>query len=184
MTRSGRRRGRSPRNSREQREAVENHRPRDNRNNGLSGREKGHRGFHESQPTLSIEQSVSDRGRTPVATAPSNNEAEPNNSQARHDLNDGPTSPDGTAKYVHYLAFRKWAKNLNRSASHASNAHADKAGQAAPVVQVDEATLIEERRKKREAIKAKHRGQATPMQLQVLALDNQSAPSTPNAAVL
>ncbi|KAL8987223.1 MAG: hypothetical protein Q9177_003550 [Variospora cf. flavescens] len=40
---------------------------------------------------------------------------------------------------------------------------------------VDEATLIEERRKRREAIKAKHRGQATPLLVQALALENTSA---------
>lgn len=34
----------------------------------------------------------------------------------------------------------------------------------------DEATLIEERRKKREAIKAKYRGQATPLLAQALVL--------------
>lgn len=47
---------------------------------------------------------------------------------------------------------------------------------------VDEAALIEERRKKREAIKAKYRGQATPLLVQSLQLDNDSvsdSPSTP-----
>ncbi|KAL8898262.1 MAG: hypothetical protein Q9207_006795 [Kuettlingeria erythrocarpa] len=44
---------------------------------------------------------------------------------------------------------------------------------------VDEATLIEERRKRREAIKAKHRGQATPLLVQALALDRKSAPNSP-----
>ncbi|KAL9009087.1 MAG: hypothetical protein Q9173_005851 [Seirophora scorigena] len=44
---------------------------------------------------------------------------------------------------------------------------------------VDEATLIEERRKRREAIKAKHRGQATPLFVQALALDHTSAPISP-----
>lgn len=41
---------------------------------------------------------------------------------------------------------------------------------------VDEASLIEERRKKREAIKAKYRGQATPLLVSALGLD-----STPNS---
>ncbi|KAL8956054.1 MAG: hypothetical protein Q9193_006305 [Seirophora villosa] len=44
---------------------------------------------------------------------------------------------------------------------------------------IDEATLIEERRKRREAIKAKHRGQATPLLVQALALDHTSAPISP-----
>lgn len=43
---------------------------------------------------------------------------------------------------------------------------------------VDEAILIEERRKRREAIKAKHRGQATPMLVQALVLGNDSATPT------
>lgn len=44
---------------------------------------------------------------------------------------------------------------------------------------VDEATLIEERRKRREAIKAKHRGQATPVLVQALALENKPDFNTP-----
>ncbi|KAL8719099.1 MAG: hypothetical protein Q9225_003858 [Loekoesia sp. 1 TL-2023] len=47
---------------------------------------------------------------------------------------------------------------------------------------MDEATLIEERRKRREAIKAKHRGQATPLLVQALVLDNKSAPNLPKPA--
>ncbi|KAL8947723.1 MAG: hypothetical protein Q9222_006032 [Ikaeria aurantiellina] len=46
---------------------------------------------------------------------------------------------------------------------------------------VDEATLIEERRKKREAIKARHRGQATPLLVQALNLDQKSAPDSPKS---
>ncbi len=48
---------------------------------------------------------------------------------------------------------------------------------------VDEATLIEERRKRREAIKAKYRGSATPLLVQSLQLGNGSGPSTPGAEV-
>ena len=43
---------------------------------------------------------------------------------------------------------------------------------------VDEAALIEERRKRREAIKAKHRGQSTPLLVETLALENDSALAT------
>lgn len=43
----------------------------------------------------------------------------------------------------------------------------------------DEAALIEERRKRREAIKARHRGQATPLLVQALAPDKVA--STPDA---
>lgn len=46
--------------------------------------------------------------------------------------------------------------------------------------QVDEATLIEERRKRREAIKAKYRGQATPLLVQALQLENNPVPESPS----
>ena len=58
---------------------------------------------------------------------------------------------------------------------------AEEATQPPTTKPLDEAALIEERRKKREAIKAKHRGQATPMLVQALALDSKSAPSTPKS---
>ena len=48
----------------------------------------------------------------------------------------------------------------------------------------DEATVIEERRKRREAIKARHRGQATPLLVQALALDNIFVPSTPKSTTM
>ncbi|KZF19785.1 kinase-like protein [Xylona heveae TC161] len=44
---------------------------------------------------------------------------------------------------------------------------------------VDEASLIEDRRKRREAIKAKYRGQATPLLVQALHLGTDSQSSTP-----
>lgn len=45
----------------------------------------------------------------------------------------------------------------------------------------DEASLIEERRKRREAIKAKYKGQATPLLVQALQLGNDSEAQTPMA---
>ncbi|KAF2145185.1 uncharacterized protein K452DRAFT_284574 [Aplosporella prunicola CBS 121167] len=48
---------------------------------------------------------------------------------------------------------------------------------------VDEAALIEERRKRREAIKAKYKGQSTPLLVQALQLGSDSAPSTPRDEV-
>ncbi|KAK8157087.1 kinase-like domain-containing protein [Phyllosticta citrichinensis] len=49
----------------------------------------------------------------------------------------------------------------------------------AQVQPVDEAALIEERRKRREAIKAKYKGQSTPLLVQALHLGNESNPATP-----
>ena len=62
-----------------------------------------------------------------------------------------------------------------------NNTDAEEVSQLQDGQPLDEAALIEERRKKREAIKAKHRGQATPMLVQALALDNKSAPPTPRS---
>lgn len=50
----------------------------------------------------------------------------------------------------------------------------------AEIEPLDEAALIEQRRKRREAIKAKHRGSATPLIMQALQLGDKSAPGTPN----
>lgn len=52
---------------------------------------------------------------------------------------------------------------------------------------VDEATLIEQRRKRREAIKAKHRGPGTPLLVQALSAGNgaparENEPDTPGQA--
>lgn len=47
------------------------------------------------------------------------------------------------------------------------------------VVQMDEAKMIEERRKRREAIKAKYRGSATPLLVQALHINDRTGESTP-----
>lgn len=51
-----------------------------------------------------------------------------------------------------------------------------------PTEPLDEAAQLEARRKKREAIRAKYKSQATPMRLQALHLGetDSSTPSTPN----
>jgi serine/threonine-protein kinase PRP4 len=49
---------------------------------------------------------------------------------------------------------------------------------------LDEAALIEQRRKRREAIKAKYRGAATPMMVQALQLGEKSGDNTPRASEL
>jgi serine/threonine-protein kinase PRP4 len=49
---------------------------------------------------------------------------------------------------------------------------------------IDEATLIEQRRKRREAIKAKYRGAATPLLVQALQLGNESGQSTPSTPLV
>ena len=49
---------------------------------------------------------------------------------------------------------------------------------------IDEATLIEQRRKRREAIKAKYRGQATPLLVQALQLGIKTESATPSVETL
>ena len=49
---------------------------------------------------------------------------------------------------------------------------------------VNEATLIEERRKRREAIKAKYRGQATPLLVKALAINHESTSPPPKTETL
>jgi serine/threonine-protein kinase PRP4 len=53
-----------------------------------------------------------------------------------------------------------------------------------PPEPVDEVTLIEQRRKRREAIKAKYRGQATPLLVQALQLGTKTESATSNLETL
>ncbi|KAI4249988.1 MAG: hypothetical protein L6R42_008822 [Xanthoria sp. 1 TBL-2021] len=116
----------------------------------------------EGRSRLSREQSVSDRGHSPVATALSKQKAETKPEQKQYSERPDSTRDRFTAK-----------------ASHDGDVgpEKDQPNPARPVL--DEAALIEERRKRREAIKAKHRGQATPLSVQALVLDSQSAASSP-----
>ncbi|KAK0513317.1 hypothetical protein JMJ35_004303 [Cladonia borealis] len=120
--------------------------------------------YHESRSKLSKEQSVSDRGHSSVAAAQLKHHAESNNNQTQHADDSLEKSEPSRANNV-----------LDDGTG------ADGTTQLQDTHPLDEAALIEERRKKREAIKAKHRGQATPMLVQALALDSKSAPSTPRS---
>ena len=63
--------------------------------------EQGGRGLRESRDRLSNEQSVSDRGHDPAATAQSKHKAETNNFQTQDSISDGaPSKTDLLAKYV------------------------------------------------------------------------------------
>lgn len=158
-------RSRSPRYGRSRREGARERyegEPRDRYR-----REQGDRGYRESQSRLSREQSVSDRGHSPVAAAQLKREAEtPTNQIQRIDTSawERSHSPADTAEK--------------------GGANADRITQLPTTQPADEATLIEGRRKRREAIKARHRGQATPFSVQALALDATSAPSTPKSTVM
>ncbi|KAL9635889.1 MAG: hypothetical protein Q9164_003181 [Protoblastenia rupestris] len=176
------RRGRSPPYQKGHGNPFDKYGSRGGRDNGRSWREQGERKYGESRDTLSNEQSVSDRGQTPIAAAQSKHEAETSNVQTQHSIN-GDTSNDTSqsAKYVPPLASLQCADDLQNSNAALSADQANDAAKPGGEAQLDEAALIEERRKRREAIKAKYRGQATPTIVQSLALESTCEPTTPKA---
>ena len=68
---------------------------------------------------------------------------------------------------------------IDSSITNASSA-SNKIDASSSVSFLDEAALIEARRKKREAIKAKYKGQETPMLVKALALNNDLTPLPSN----
>ncbi|MCJ1391308.1 U4/U6 small nuclear ribonucleoprotein prp4 [Xylographa bjoerkii] len=129
-------------------------------NNRLEpGKGRGEAGYRESRERLSREQSVSDRGHTPVATASIRREAEKHNYQAQESSH--------SKQSLGHFPDKKVVEEAT-----------DVEGLSAPVQSqpLDEAALIEERRKRREAIKARHRGQATPLLVQALATSTIQTP--------
>ncbi|KAI9714088.1 MAG: hypothetical protein M1812_006535 [Candelaria pacifica] len=125
---------------------------------------RGHGGYGGNSGMHMREQSVSERGKVPVPTENSRREAE---------------STDGNLKQDNTLSDtgRTQEASPNTSSNAESQQHRAADSTAAPAV--DEATMIEERRKRREAIKAKYKGQATPLLVQALQLGNDSGQSKP-----
>lgn len=174
-------RSRSPLHGRPWREGASEQYAGENRDRHR--RERGDRGYRESQSRLSREQSVSDRGHSPVAAAQLKPEAETRTNQIqRTDISAG-VQMDSPAEYVPSSLGPQFANGRNDSTGGKHGTNADGIKQSGSKQPTDEATLIEERRKRREAIKARHRGQATPILVQALALDTTSAPSTPKSIV-
>lgn len=178
-----RRSERSPRSSREHRDSFQATRTTHGRKNDSSRRVENVRGLYRSHRTPPYEGSVSGRARSPNGTATPRNEAESTKIQTYPKSKDGLVSPSRTAKCVHCLALRTVSDHTRCSRLHVSSAPAHDVDPGFNIVQKDEATLIEERRKRREAIKAKHKGQATAVQPQILASENQSTSSTPKASI-
>ncbi|KAI9929119.1 U4/U6 small nuclear ribonucleoprotein prp4 [Aspergillus wentii] len=98
----------------------------------------------------STEQLVSERGATPVVAQDSKHRAETKENQVQQ------ASSDATIRVV------------------------DNPEEQQPAESVDEATQMEARRKRREAIRAKYRGQATPLRLQALQIGGDTDSSTPS----
>ena len=117
----------------------------------------------------STEQSVSERGNPPVVARNSRQEAEIGRHQVQQDSNN--TNSGTLDRYVDSIYKNSEANGLCRSVD-SKTAHE-------PLGPVDEASLIEERRRRREAIKAKYRGPGTPLLVQALHIGNETKTSTP-----
>ena len=175
-------RSRSPVYGRSRREGARMYNLGDNRDRHR--REQGDKGHRESQSRFAREQSVSDRGHSPVATAQLTREAETRTNQIQRIDTSAGERNNSSAEYVPSSLGRHFADRKIDSTAEKIAANADNVRQPASTQPTDEATLIEERRKRREAIKARHRGQATPLLVQALALDPVSAPTTPKASLM
>jgi serine/threonine-protein kinase PRP4 len=116
------------------------------------------------------DQSVSKRGTSPLPADNARHEAKFTQGYSQQHKNHS-TSNDEISKYVILLD-----KNvLDTDILDRSSLVVD-----APIEEpVDEAALIEQRRKRREAIKAKYRGSGTPLLVQALQLADKSGQSTP-----
>ena len=141
--------------------------------------EHGGREYGESRSRLSIEQSVSDRGYPPVAAVHERQEAEFRNNQTQRTDQTAGSRSQPTAKYVLLSCQSQVSDSITSNHDLTTKSTIEGDRDSARSNPVNEATLIEERRKRREAIKAKHRGQATPTLVASLALDNETVPTMP-----
>ena len=137
------------------------------------------RGYEKGPSRPSRDQSVSDRGIPPSATASFKQTAETRHDQKRTDVKQPTTQDQAPAKYVHHPFESRLTNGCPRSASNEIKTGTEHEEPVADQPPVDEATLIEERRKRREAIKSKHRGLGTPLLVQTLAQNHLSTPSSP-----
>lgn len=124
-----------------------------------------------------VEQSVSARSTNPSVAHTSKTNAETGTHQTSQ-KNANAAGRALTEKYVHDLTTTS-RSNTSLRADRSSRDTTDVAVEANPVL--DEAAQIEERRKRREALKNKYRGQATPLRIQALHLDADAASSTSEA---
>lgn len=72
------------------------------RQNGHSWQDQGRRGYEKGRSRFSRDQSVSDRGHSPVATASLKQTAETRHNQKHNIVQDESTGADSAAKYVHH----------------------------------------------------------------------------------
>lgn len=145
--------------------------------------EQGDKGDKESRSRLSTEQSVSDRGHSPVAAAKLKRDAETRINQIQRINTSVGELGNLSSEYVSSAIGAQLADSKNDSAVQKGIIE-DKITHPTSGHSTDEATLIEDRRKRREAIKARHRGQATPLLVRSLALHTTSVPTTPESTTV
>ena len=146
----------------------------DTRANSYGWDSRSVKGYEEGSDRVLREQSVSDRGQIPVTAAPTRRDAENRFNQTQGDVNSKHDMKQPIAEYVLQaflllVADEKIGRNGPEFRSDSQESF-----RLTSIQPLDEATLIEERRKRREAIKAKHRGQSTPMLVQALALNKET----------
>lgn len=140
----------------------------------------------------SRERSVSERGDPPISSEASKRDTEDRMKYSDKKKSEpGPSamrSNNSNGRSVQFVSFRDyvdiWGNSRNGPHDHGKLKtgleHDKEEDEKGPEVQsepIDEAKLIEERRKRREAIKAKYLGQSTPL-LNTLSID-QSIPNSP-----
>lgn len=153
----------------------------------ISDRSRNEVGYQNRGGSRSKNQSVSEKGPSSTAAAASRSDAEPKKTQARSGVSFELGSRNDLDKYVRAERMKTHAyfSTLSSSKEAVSNTSTNEASMDSGPL--DEAALIEQRRKRREAIKAKHRGQGTPLLVQALNASNvttpgESRPETPGSA--
>jgi serine/threonine-protein kinase PRP4 len=122
-----------------------------------------------------MDQSVSKRGHSPLPTGNTRQEAKSAQGYLQQSFDKSSNNND-VAKYGLSPYFENNSLTRTRKSVAFANASEKEVAEEEPL---DEATLIEQRRKRREAIKAKYRGAATPLLVQALQLGDKTGDSTP-----
>ncbi|KAI9738068.1 MAG: U4/U6 small nuclear ribonucleoprotein prp4 [Claussenomyces sp. TS43310] len=158
-------RSRSPYRARRDRSTRDppNHSQRDVARYAPSSADRSRYGYEAHGAHHMKDQSVSKRGENPMPTDPSRREAKDTQGY----------SQQRSSRIASEHGLEKLVADLS-SLPTASSDISDVVVEENPL---DEAALIELRRKKREAIKAKYRGAATPMMVQALLLNTSATPT-------
>ena len=178
---------RSPPRSSDRKRPDDRHDRSSRDNRSKTNRSRLEVGDREGGGRVSREQSVSERGTTLGTAASSKTEAEQKQSQTSKSVSFKLGTKAKADKYVHGRCSLKGANYPGDSGARSREADAPNGDTPMDSEPLDEAALIEQRRKKREAIKAKHRSQGTPLLVQALNMNNTSTagqpqPDTPGSA--